>query len=279
MPSIDNGTVVLAVDDTVRPLASVRIESTTTLRAIAFKEHYVSSNVDTHTYIFLNDVIRQSAAREDLPERWDGRSQSPIPADYEMDPEVVDDTTYSADLLKGLRELPTMSIVLDPEDMFGEERGIYINSAQRGRDWEHATSIEIIEPDGTTFQTDSGIRIHGFSWRNHGNTPKHSFRLEFRDEYGPAKMNYPLFPMLLSIASIASCCELRAVELGPAFRILGRRNISETRLHVIFREKWDGSMVTRPTCTSISTVSIGDSTTPSNDRRSDGRRVLWRKPR
>ena len=85
-------------------------------------------------------------------------------------------------------------IVLDPEDMFGEERGIYINSAQRGRDWEHATSIEIIEPDGTTFQTDSGIRIHGFSWRNHGNTPKHSFRLEFRDEYGPAKMNYPLFP-------------------------------------------------------------------------------------
>ncbi len=111
-----------------------------------------------------------------------------------MDPDVVNDPAYSDEIIDGLKAIPTISIVMDPEDLFGAERGIYVNSGQRGRAWEHPTSVEIIEPDGTTFQADSGIRIHGFSWRFHSNSPKHGFRLEFRDEYGPNKLDYPLFP-------------------------------------------------------------------------------------
>ncbi|MCA9213621.1 MAG: lamin tail domain-containing protein [Planctomycetales bacterium] len=193
-PMLGHGRMVRAADDATAPTATVHIDTTTTLRAIAVKAGHISSNIDTHTYIFLNDVIRQPASRDDLPSSWNGLAQASIRADYEMDPDIVDDPAYAEDLLKGLREIPTMSIVLDPEDMFGQEKGIYINSGQRGIEWEHPTSVEIIEPDGTSFQTDSGIRIHGYSWRFHANSPKHSFRLEFRDEYGPAKLEYPLFP-------------------------------------------------------------------------------------
>ncbi len=192
IPTLENG--VQFHSDGQISTASIRVETTTTLRAAAFKEDLAPTEVETHTYIFIDDVVRQPASRDDLPRRWDGISQSAIRADYEMDPTITEDPDYRADLTSGLREIPTISLVLDNEDMFGDRRGIYVNSGQRGHRWERPTSVEIIEPDGTTFQVDSGVRIHGFSWRFHSNTPKHSFRLEFRNEYGPTKLEYPLFP-------------------------------------------------------------------------------------
>ena len=193
-PSLDNGTQVAAADPNSLPVATVPITTTTTLRAAAFKDGFAPTNTDTQSYIFLSDVIQQPANPSGLPSVWDGIAQAPISADYQMDPQIVNDPAYSDEIIDGLKAIPTISIVMDPEDLFGAERGIYINSGQRGRAWEHPTSVEIIEPDGTTFQADSGIRIHGFSWRFHSNSPKHGFRLEFRDEYGPNKLEYPLFP-------------------------------------------------------------------------------------
>lgn len=193
LPSVDNGTVFPAADDVTAAVAQIPVETTSNIRAVAVKDGWASSSVQTQSYIFINDVIRQPREPEGLPDRWNGIAQATIRADYEMDPDVVDDPDYTEDLLKGLREIPTISLVLDQEDMFGDQ-GIYINSGQRGRDWERASSVEIIEPSGTHFQADTGVRIHGFSWRFHSNTPKHSFRLEFRDEYGPTKLEYPLFP-------------------------------------------------------------------------------------
>ena len=38
---------------------AVRIETTTTLRAIAYKEGLEPTNVDTHTYIFIADVLER----------------------------------------------------------------------------------------------------------------------------------------------------------------------------------------------------------------------------
>jgi len=88
-----------------------------------------------------------------------------------------------------------MSIVMDPEDLFGSRRGIYSNATGRGDSWERPTSIEIINIDGSTaYVGQCGLRIHSYSWRAHDRTKKHSFRLEFRDEYGPRKMEYKLFP-------------------------------------------------------------------------------------
>ncbi|MCA9245594.1 MAG: lamin tail domain-containing protein [Planctomycetales bacterium] len=193
-PAADNGVRIDPDDALSTATAQLHVTNTTTLRVVSLLEDWAPSRVETFSYIFLQDVLTQPAAPAGLPSTWDGKSQAPIPADYEMDPDVVTDPAYADEILAGLRAIPTISLVLSDDAMFGQENGIYVNSAQRGSEWERTTSVEIIEPDGSSFQADSGIRIHGFSWRNHANTPKHSFRLEFSDEHGPRKLEYPLFP-------------------------------------------------------------------------------------
>jgi hypothetical protein len=177
------------------PSGSLSVDTTTTLRAAVFHDGWEPSRVITHTYLFLEDVVHQPSLPEGVPEVWDGASQAAIAADYEMDPEIVDDPAYAADLLEGLRDIPTLSLVLDPEDLFGAEDGLYVHSQQRGEKWERPVSAELILPDGSTgFQEDCGVRIHGYGWRAHANTLKHSMRLEFKAKYGKKKLDYPLFP-------------------------------------------------------------------------------------
>ena len=167
----------------------VTIEKTTVLRAAAFKEGFRPSNTDTQSYLFLEDVIRQSEQPEGAPERWGNRTP-----DYEMDPRVVDDPNYSGDLRKGFLDIRTLSLVVDPDDFFGATDGIYANPRQDGREWEREISMELINPDGSPgFQIDCGIRIHGNGSRSPGGQPKHGFRVEFRGEYGEGTLSYPLF--------------------------------------------------------------------------------------
>src|SRR5438046_1990068 len=64
-----------------RPL---RIETTTVLRAAAFKDGVASADVDTHSYIFPKDVLKQTGAG--FPKTWGTNQGAPVPADYEMDP-------------------------------------------------------------------------------------------------------------------------------------------------------------------------------------------------
>ena len=44
------------------------------------------------------------------------------------------------------------------------------------------------------FQVDCGIRIHGNASREPAKTPKHSFRLFFRGDYGPARLEASVYP-------------------------------------------------------------------------------------
>ncbi len=192
-PTLEGGVIIEGGEGT--PSGTVTVETTTVLRAAAFAEGWEPSAAATHTYLFLEDVIRQPALPDGVPAVWDGASQDAVSADYEMDPEVVDDPAYTDDLLAGLRDIPTLSLVMDPEDLFSDERGIYVNSLQRGDDWERPVSAELILPDGSTgFQEDCGVRVHGYGWRYHSATLKHALRLEFRPEYGDSKLAYPLFP-------------------------------------------------------------------------------------
>lgn len=168
----------------------IRIDRTTTLRAAAFKAGHLPSLADTQTYLFPEDVIRQPANPEGFPATW-----VDYPADYAMDPRVVDDPAYRDEIIEGLQSLPSMSVVMSIDDMFGPQNGIYSRSTDRGDIWEKEGSVELIHPDGSRgFQENCGIRIHGFGWRSHQNTHKHSFRLEFRERYGKTKLDYQLFP-------------------------------------------------------------------------------------
>jgi hypothetical protein len=172
--------------------APVRVEHPTVLRAAVFEGSRRISAIATHTYLFLADVLQQAKEQRGLPNgprAWNG-----FPAAYAMDPRVVHDPAYELRMVPALRALPTVSMVCAPPDLFGR-RGIYLNSTERGDDWERGCSIEWITADGKAgFQVDCGVQIQGNQNRVPEKSPKHSFRLVFKDQYGPGKLKFPLFP-------------------------------------------------------------------------------------
>ncbi|MBN2474517.1 MAG: lamin tail domain-containing protein [Pirellulales bacterium] len=166
----------------------VVIRTTTVVRAVAVKAGYAPTDVDTQTYLFLDDVIRQPGDPAGFPVSW-GRTS----ADYQMDPDVVDNPLYSEQLIDSLRSIPTLSIVTENDNLFGAS-GIYSNPGGEGIAWERPTSVEWIEPDGTTgFHVDAGLRIYGGAFRGMNLTRKKTFRLLFKSDYGPSKLEFPMF--------------------------------------------------------------------------------------
>ena len=194
-PSVDQG----------KPYSGpITIQTTTVLRAVAVQGDF-SSTITTSTYLFLNDVLTQSNDPEGYPAEWGSyvASEGTAIADYEMDPEVVNDPEYRGQMEEALLSIPTMSIVTNKGYLFSHSTdpdtgGIYIYTAAPGAplgtDWERPASVEFFNSDdGLDFQEDCGIKIHGGHSRRPEKTPKHSFRLLFKDEYGDTKLNYPLF--------------------------------------------------------------------------------------
>lgn len=104
----------------------------------------------------------------------------------------------------GRYELPMISIVSDPENLFGDSKGIYVigenfdggsehtmNCFQRGREWERYSHFEFFMGDDTLAQ-DGGLRIHGGGSRRN---PQKSLRLYARSEYDNENtFDYPFFP-------------------------------------------------------------------------------------
>ncbi len=148
----------------------VRIAATTTLRAIAFREGYRATDIDTQTYLFAADVKTQP----------------------EMDPDVVEVAPYAETIESDLAAtLPVVALTLEHEPFFGAA-GIYSNPFLSGRAAEVPASLEFFEPGdgGASFRVGAGVRIHGGNARAH---PKKPLRLYFRDDYGDRRLREPLF--------------------------------------------------------------------------------------
>jgi hypothetical protein len=171
---------------------AVRIDRSTVIRAAAFKEGLQASDVDTHTYLFLGDVIRQQPGGQVPWAEWPTPGSQSRDFDYGMDPRVVDSATYRDQIVPALKALPTFSVVTALSNLFHAQTGIFSNPGQDGRAWERPCSLELLLPDGTEgFQINCGIRIRGGFSRSTAN-PKHAFRFFFRSEYGESKLRYPL---------------------------------------------------------------------------------------
>jgi hypothetical protein len=175
---------------------AITITNTTILRARAFKAGWKATDVDTATYVFLNDVIYQAPNWQqtrvpptNFPATW-----GPNTVDYGMDPNVV--SNYSTTQWReALTQLPTMSVVTEMPNLFDAATGIYANALQQGEVWERPASIELLDPanpEPGRFQENCGLRIRGGFSRN-PQFVKHAFRIFFRREYGAGKLNYPLF--------------------------------------------------------------------------------------
>jgi hypothetical protein len=169
------------------------VDRTTILRAVATRPGWMDSDVVTHTYLFMTDVVTQSPNGERPGPDWPNGNINGQMIDYGMDPDVVQDKRYQASLFGGLVTVPSISLVTDLANLFSPTTGIYTHAGNDGRDWERPVSVELINPDDTPgFQINAGLRIRGGFSRS-GSNPKHAFRLLFRSEYGPATLKYPLF--------------------------------------------------------------------------------------
>ncbi len=201
-PSPTNGITIPPPSPIAAPQATLNISATTPLRAIATKADFLPTNVDTQTYVFVNGVAAQPVNPAGYSVTW-GTYQAwgpiigqPVPADYEVDPEVTGTTLPNYGMRDALLALPSVCLTLPREELFDTTSGIYTNAAQHGEAWERATSLEMLFPGGTepAWQVNAGVRLHGGVSRYHWHSPKHSLRLDFRRDYGTTRLKKKLFP-------------------------------------------------------------------------------------
>jgi hypothetical protein len=210
--TIPGGQIIYTIDGSLPALDNgylysgpVNISTTTPLRSAVFRGKS-SSTVKTQTYFFLEDVIKQPNNPPGYPDHW-GRYNvigGTSIADYEMDPEVTQDPLYKDLLIKSFKSLPILSIVTNKDNFFfnsndPETGGIYMNTGADGGypgdGWGRPVSVEYLSnnPIKENFAVNCEVRIEGGQGRVPEKSPKHSLRLLFKSEYGPAKLNYPFF--------------------------------------------------------------------------------------
>jgi hypothetical protein len=110
-----------------------------------------------------------------------------------------------------MHRMPLISISTNHEHLFSDSTGIYVpgdvynregwnqndhwgrpnaNYHQRGAEWERPAHFELIETDGTVYQQNIGLRIHGGGSRV---LPQKAFRLYARSDYGESRFLYDMF--------------------------------------------------------------------------------------
>ncbi len=184
----------------------ISIATTTILRAQGFKEGFEPTDIDTVTYLFSSQVSSQSDSPVNFPSAWIpnlnvGVQANPVRAlsKYGFNNGVLarlpltDSDGVSFTFEDSLQAIPTLSLVVDSNELFDPVDGLHINASQRGRLWERLASIEYMDPrTGESRQANCGLRMHG-GWNRFPEMLKKSFRLYFRSEYGDANFDAPLF--------------------------------------------------------------------------------------
>lgn len=170
----------------------IALSETAVVRAVLVRDGQALTPVETRTWVFPAQVPDQERP-SDWPEAWwtqygSAGFNAPL---YTLSPDVV--AADRAGVEAALAALPTVSLVLADEDLFGAQ-GIYENPEEVGADWERAGAVELLPfADDAGFALGAGVRIHGGASRLPQKSPKKSFRLLFKAAYGPARLEYPLF--------------------------------------------------------------------------------------
>ena len=140
----------------------ITIDETTVLRAAAFKEGLGPSRVRTQTYLFLDDVVRQSTLRK----------------------QITESERYGSQVHDALSALPSICLAVENPDFVGK-------GGSNTNDVESPTSVEWLNPDGSEgFQVDAGVSRFGGYYTDFA---KKSFRIYMRKRYGEAILKYPIF--------------------------------------------------------------------------------------
>ena len=106
--------------------------------------------------------------------------------------DVVTKTYFVGKTNETYAGVPIMSIVTDADNLFGEEKGIYLqkNCTNKGKEWERPIHIDYIKNNEAVFSQECGLRIQGGYSR--GEYQK-SLRLYARSDYGEKSFKYDFF--------------------------------------------------------------------------------------
>ncbi len=172
----------------------IAVGTTAVVRAVALREGALPAHhVMTHSYLFLDDVIAQpdDPAALGFPAQWGSWTA----VHYGMHPDVTQDPAYAPHMREALESIPTISLVIDMDDMFDPDHGIYPNRLRKGFAWERPVSVELIQPDPAQpgFQINAGLRSQGGASRRVERTPKASLRVLFKSEYEARRLEFPFF--------------------------------------------------------------------------------------
>ena len=207
VPSPGNGIQVPAPDAMTAPTASVSVARTTLLRARSYKAGMGPSDVDTQSYLFLDDVMTQNGPPPSMNLRpadtlsWgtSGGNLANLTAfpgltffgvNQAIATDSDPDNRFTTDDLKSV---PIVSIVMDWRQLFGTnltgqtDGGIYPPAsgvAIEGID--RAASMEFINPSGDLvnpnaekgFQVDGNVHIFGGTSQDRWKSYKLSMRFQ-----------------------------------------------------------------------------------------------------
>ena len=156
------------------------------------------------------------------------------------------------------KDLKVISIVTDKENLFDNEKGIYVlgktfedwknspeysqmaqtweipaNYTQKGAAWEREASMQVFENGKLSHSQNVGIRIHGGATRS---APQKSFNVYARSEYGASKFEFDLFS-----GSLISEVKDKVIDKFDTFML---RNGGNDGQYTRFRDKLNQMLVT-----------------------------------
>ena len=171
----------------------IPINTTTVLRARAFKSGFRPTNTDSQTYLFVEAIAEQTRP-PGYPTSWGAEPN----ADYGVDAQISGSVEYRERFLEGLLDLPTLSVAGSRDDLFGPG-GLYSNT--QDRNMIRPVSAEYFRPAregegalaGAGFTVEAGLKIQGGASRLPSKAIKHSLSLRFRSAFGADTLRHPLF--------------------------------------------------------------------------------------
>jgi hypothetical protein len=160
----------------------LQVSKTTVVRAVAYSDNLGVSEVVTHTYLFVDDIIRQGEnaggspdANTELGRKW---------ASTAMVPKIVD--RDPAAMKASLEALPALVLSGPDEDVFKAIATSSHFAAGTG------VALELIYADRRPgFQVDCEARLAGQAGRM---SQKKAITLAFKGRYGVKTLNFPLVP-------------------------------------------------------------------------------------
>ncbi|MBQ3672392.1 MAG: chitobiase/beta-hexosaminidase C-terminal domain-containing protein, partial [Kiritimatiellae bacterium] len=176
---------------------AIRVDRTTVVRAAVPVENTILQFDTSATYIFLDDVLAQArsttapASAVGFPDDNAVNNQEML---YGMEQSIVTGDDRER-LLRGFtNSIATLSIVVDPANLFNSTTGIYVNPRGEGETWERQIMLEGFDPTGVgaDFAQPAGLRLRGGNSRSTGK-PKHSLRFFFRSSYGESSLAAKMF--------------------------------------------------------------------------------------